>query len=153
MPNGSLIQQMRNDTQEYLQGDFSVELTLVPNYGNVTFIDGLDNPYVDGDGNLFTSTAMPDLNKIVINGLATRHSTSYDPDTGLPMLGENCHCSFSEKTLNELGFATRNANNKIIVKGWLVSWADITGITQYRIVEVSPDETLGLIKCMLEFYG
>lgn len=141
------------DTQRILSAHFSVELKLEPNYSNVTFVDGLENPFVDGEGNLFTGTAIPDANLITVQGLATRHRQTYDPDNGLPMIGKNNHCSFSEVSLNELGYATRNNKNEVIVKGWLVSWSDTTGEYKYKIEEPQPDETLGLIKCMLGEYG
>lgn len=152
MPIGSLIQQARNDTLEILQGDFSVELTLTPDFSNVFFTDGLSNIFTDGEGNNFLATSVPTNGKITIQGLATRHSTTYNPDTGLEQVGENCHCSFSEKVLNDLGFATRNAKNKLIIKDWIVSWSDITGIVRYKIKESYPDETLGLIRCQLALY-
>lgn len=152
MPIGSIIQRARRDSQRFIEGSFSLELTLEPNYNNVTFQDGLEVPYVDGENNLFTGTAIPETGSITIQGLATRHRQSYDPDTGLPIIGKNNHCTFSEQTLNDLGFATRNQSNEVIVKGWLVSWSDTTGIHKYKIEEPSPDETLGLIKCILGEY-
>lgn len=152
MPIGAMIERARKDTQRILEGLFSVELTLEPNYTNVIFVDGLENPYVDGEGNMYTGTAIPEAGTITIQGIATRHRQTYDPDTGLPSIGKNNHCSFSEVTLNELGFATRNTNNEVIVKGWLVSWSDITGTHKYKIEEPSPDETLGLIKCIIGEY-
>jgi len=125
MPLGSLIQRARLDAQRYLEGSFSVELTLDPNNGD---------------------------DAIIVQGLATRHSTTYNPDTGLEQVGENCHCSFSEQTLNDAGVTTRDARGKLILRNWLVSWDDITGIANYKIREVYPDESLGLIKCLLALY-
>jgi hypothetical protein len=123
MPTGLIIQRAREDVQRIIEGSFSVELTLDPGTGPVT-----------------------------IQGLATRHSLVYDPDTGLQQIGENCHCSFYEKTLNDLGITTRNAAGKVSVKNWIVTWADTSGTFSYKIKEPYPDETLGLIKCMLAFY-
>jgi hypothetical protein len=153
MPTGSIIQRARRDTQRFVEGSFSVALILEPRYTNVVFVDGLSEPYTDGLGQLFTSTLIPSENRIIIQGLATRHRQTYDPDSGLPIVGKNNHCTFSEKTLNERGYATRNTKGDIIVKGWLVSWEDTTGINKYKIEEPEPDETLGLIKCMLGEYA
>lgn len=126
MPIGSIIERSRNDLQRIVEGQFSVELTLEPN---------------------------TEADPVTIQGLATRHRQVYDPDTGLPMAGKNCHCSFSEKTLNDLGYITRNAKGDVIVKGWLVTWSDVTGERTYKIEFPQPDETVGLIKCLLGDYG
>jgi hypothetical protein len=152
MPDGRIIQRARKDTQRILQGAFSVELTLEPNYTNVVYQDGLEIPYVDGENNMYTSMVIPDLNQITIQGLATRHRQTYSPDTGLPMVGKNVHCSFYEQTLIDLGLATRNQAGNVIIKGWLVSWKDANGTRKYKIETPEPDETLGLIKCTLGEY-
>ena len=69
MPIGSIIERARKDTQRMLGGFFSVELILEPNYENVIFVDGLENPYVDGEGNMFTGTAVPEAGTITIQGV------------------------------------------------------------------------------------
>lgn len=126
MPIGSIIQRARMDTQKYIEGSFSVELTISPKD-------------INGD-------PLPD---VVVQGLATRHRQTFDPENGLPMVGLNAHCSFSEKTLIDLGLTTRSTNNNIIVKKWKVKWTDDIGEVQYIIEEPMPDETLGIIRCML----
>lgn len=153
MPTGSIIQKARKDLRRFVEGSFSVELTLEPNYTNVVYVDGVQTPYTDGFGVLFTKTGTPQNNTITIQGLATRHRQSYSPDTGLPVVGVNAHCSFCELTLNEMGYATRNTRGDIIVAGWVVSWSDITGIRKYVITTPEPDETLGIIKCTLGDHG
>lgn len=129
MPAGRLIERARKDVQRFTEGLFSVELT-------VTAKD------VNG-------VVLPDF---VIQGLATRHRENFSPDTGLPMVGLNAHCSFNEKTINDLGIATRNAKNEIIVKDWLVKWSDAVSEVKYKIEEPSPDETVGHIRCLLGEY-
>jgi hypothetical protein len=154
MPIGSLIQQAREDTLEYIQGDFSVELTLQTNYTGVTFVEGLEIPYVDLNRILYTGLVPENPNEITVQGLATRHSQTYDPDTGIPIIGQNNHICFSENDLNNLGYATRNIQGDCIVKNWIVSWSDsISNTNTYKIEEPEPDETLGLIKCMIGKYG
>lgn len=126
MSTGQLIQRAREAAQQILEGAFSVELTIEPNTG--------EDP-------------------VTIQGFATRHRQVYDPDSGLPMNGKNCHCSFYEKTLNDLGYTTRNTKGDIIIKDWLVTWTDSIGERTYKIELPQPDETVGLIRCLLGDYA
>lgn len=129
MPTGAITQRIRKDAQRIVEGLFSVELTITAK---------------DLNGDV--------LPEFTIQGLATRHRQNYDPDSGLPIIGLSNHCSFSELTVNEFGIITRNSKNEIIVKGWLVSWTDAIGLVQYKIEEPAPDETVGIIKCILGEY-
>lgn len=87
-------------------------------------------------------------NAVSIQGLATRHSQEFDGQ-GLPIIGDNAHCSFSELDLNDLGVTTRNAIGDLIIKGWQVTWVDALGTVTYEIGEQEPDNTLGIIRTKL----
>lgn len=110
----------RQNTREILNGGFSTELTITPT--------GLDS--------------------VIINGLITRHSQTFDTD-GLPAIGNNVHCSFSELDLNDLGIVTRDSKGVLKIKGWKVSFTDAIQSGEYKFGEPIPDNTLGLIKVML----
>lgn len=117
---GSLIDLARQNTREILNGGFSSELTITPT----------------------------GLGEVVINGLTTSHSSGFDSD-GLPVIGPNSHCSFSELDLNDKGIVTRNAKNDLIVRGWDVRWTDQLGTYNCKMSEPMPDRGLGYIKVML----
>lgn len=89
-----------------------------------------------------------DLPQVVIKGLGTKHSESFDGQ-GMPIVGVNAHCSFNESDLNDLGIVTRDSRGQIIIKGWLVGWTDNIETVSYKISSPEPDETLGTIRCTL----
>ena len=63
------------------------------------------------------------------------------------------HISFAESLLTDLGYTTRNATGQCILKDHTVKVNDSTGKqTQHVIKEVFPDETIGLIVCLLSEY-
>lgn len=151
MAVGRLIEKARSDVKKRIEGAFSVDLTLYPNYTSVTFVDGLAIPYVNNSGVLFTNVDGLDATSITISGLATRHRQSFDTD-GLPVNAVNAHCTFFEQSLTDEGFATRNQTNDVVVMDWKVKWTDTVGELSYKIGEPMPDETVGLIKCELSEY-
>ena len=84
-----------------------------------------------------------------IKGFGTAHHLSFDSNTGRPINTKNAHCSFFEKTLSDLGYPVR-VSNEVSMKNHRVSFLDSAGITRhYRINETFPDETLGMIVCIL----
>lgn len=91
------------------------------------------------------------LKDISIQGLATRHTNSFDTD-GRPILADNVHCMFSELDLNALSVETRDSKGRLAIKGWKVCFADAIGQAEYKISEAHPDGTLGLIRCTLTHY-
>ena len=116
-----LLSQARKDTQTITQGEFSTDITLD-----------------DGAGNLTT-----------VKGLATKHHLGVDPDTGAAINAKNTHISISEQVLIDEGYPVRT-NDEVAMKGRKVNYTDSAGVdAQYRIDEVWPDETLGLIVMIL----
>lgn len=116
-----LLSQARQDVQTITQGEFSTDITLD-----------------DGAGNLTT-----------VKGLATKHHLGVDPDTGTAMNVKNTHISISEQVLVDTGYPVRT-DNEVAMKGRKVNYTDSAGVdAQYRIDEVWPDETLGLIVMIL----
>jgi hypothetical protein len=116
------LEQARKDIIEYTQGDFSTLLKLTSTSGVV----------------------------VNVSGLATKHHLGIDPSDGSPVNTNNIHVAISEKKLTELNYPTRNACGEVVMIGHKVEYSDSTGnIGTYRIQETYPDETLGLIVCIL----
>ena len=88
------------------------------------------------------------LEPVIIKGIAFRHSQQWNAD-GQPIIGTNAHCFFNESDLNDLGITTRDSNQNILVKDWLISWTDAVDTYEYKINEPYPDNTLGSIRCTL----
>lgn len=85
-----------------------------------------------------------------VKGLATRHHLGVDQDTGLTVNSRNVHCTVHEQLLTAQGYLTRNAKGDVNLINSFVKYADVTGVTRtYKINEVIPDDSLGLIVCIL----
>lgn len=96
----------------------------------------------------------PDDLEITINGLHTKHWIQTDPATGRMINTKNAHCSFSEKFMIDAAYPIRNAAGEVDLSGFKVHVNDSTGFEKdYIIREWYPDETVGLIVCILGDYG
>jgi hypothetical protein len=99
----------------------------------------------------FTS---PTNEEVTINGLHTKHWTQNDPDTGRVINSKNAHISFSEQWMIDAGYQIRSASGEVYLSGHKVHVSDSTGFEKdYIIREWYPDETIGLIVCILGDYG
>jgi hypothetical protein len=112
----SVLDLARNATREILNGGFSTELTITP-----------------------TGAA-----SVQINGITSVHSQAFDSD-GLPVIGANSHCTFSELDLNEAGVTTRDAKGDLNIRDWKVSFDDQIGTYNCKFGELMPDRGLGII--------
>ena len=87
---------------------------------------------------------------VVVQGLASKHHMSYDPQTGIPVSSLNAHISVNETVLNDAGIDTRNASKQFTLKNRKISWIDASSESCiYLIDNVYPDELLGLLVCTL----
>lgn len=103
---------------------------------------------VNGFGTAITLTA-PDTTTLEIVGLATKHHIGIDDD-GNVVNTKNAHISFSEQQLIDASYPTRNADNEVSLYGHKATWIDSTGSSiTYVIREFFPDETIGVILCIL----
>lgn len=94
----------------------------------------------------------PNSTTIVIVGLHTKIGIGIDTE-GNMVQSTKAHVSFSESLLTGL-YPIRNASNKVDLKGHKVSVADSTGVVKNYIFQSwFPDETIGLITCIVEFYN
>lgn len=99
----------------------------------------------------FTS---PTDEEVTINGLHTKHWIQTDPDTGRMINTKNAHISFSEQFMIDEAYVIRDASGEVNLSGHKVHVIDSTGFEKdYIIREWFPDETIGLIVCILGDYG
>ena len=88
-----------------------------------------------------------------IMGLATKHNVKLDSD-GVPINGENIRITICEQSLVNANYPYRNTDNKISLFNHLASFIDSSNNQKnYIIKEVIPDETTGVITCILANYG
>lgn len=121
---GDILELAKRDARRYVNsGGFEVNLLITPTVGD----------------------------PVTIQGLTSRHSQGFDTN-GKPIVSDNAHCSFSEVDLTNEGLTTRNSQGDLIVKDWVVQFTDAISATTYLISEAYPDNTLGIIKCMLTLH-
>lgn len=89
----------------------------------------------------------------IVKALAIKHHNSINTD-GLPINAKNVHISLVEGDLTALNYTVRNSSGEVSLRNHRVSYADSTGVVKnYIIKETFPDETIGLITCILGDYG
>jgi len=96
---------------------------------------------------IFTS---PTEQTATISGLHTKIHLGVDTD-GLAVNSKKAHISFSEKFLTDASYPVRNSSGEVNLRNHRVSVKDSTGnLKNYTVKEIFPDETIGLITCMLD---
>jgi len=106
---------------------------------------------LDEFGVSMTFTA-PTNETATVNGLHSKHHMSVDTD-GNMINSKNAHISVSEALLTAKNYPVRK-NGEVDFKDHKVSVKDSTGIIKnYVIREWFPDETIGLITCILGNHG
>lgn len=85
-----------------------------------------------------------------IKGIATRHHLGIDGQTGERVNSRTTQCTITESLLTDQSYTTRDASGNVNLVNTYVKYADCTGVTKkYKIIQVFPDDTLGLITCVL----
>ncbi len=99
------------------------------------------------------SISTPDgFTSLDLTGWATKHFINFDSD-GLPINSKNVHINLSESDLIDNSYPVRNARGEVNLLNHLVIYKDSTGVSRnFAIKENFPDETLGLIVCILTDY-
>ena len=96
-----------------------------------------------------TLTTLDGSITIETTGYNGKHWINYDSD-GNAINSKSAHVGLIESDLVELGYPVRNGNNEVSLYGHKVSSKDSSGLTKnYVIKEWFPDETLGVIVCIL----
>lgn len=99
-------------------------------------------------------TTPDDLTTVNFIGLHTKHHLGIDTE-GNQVNTKNAHIAISEQELIDKSplYPIRNANKEVDLKGHKVIVKDSTGVNKnYVIREWYPDETIGLIVCILGDY-
>ncbi len=87
-----------------------------------------------------------------VSGLFTKHHLGIDTEGNL-VNTKNAHFSISEQVLTGLNYPIRNADGEVDLKGHKLFVKDSTGVEKSFIIrEFFPDETIGLIVCILGTY-
>jgi hypothetical protein len=117
----------REDWNKFLtSGGFEVDLTLTP-----------PDPYIP----------------IQIKGIYAKHHNSISTE-GIPINARLTRISFLESDLILAEYPVRNSSGEIAIVRHLVDFVDSTGTSKrYIIKETFPDETVGVITCILGDYG
>ena len=120
---GSLIQLAKRDAKKFVtSGGFQVDIKL--------------------------TTKSRDKN-LELTGFATKHHINFDSD-GLPVNSKNVHICIDEDILKLNNFPCRDAKGEVNLVGNFVTYMDSSNTDRtYIIREHFPDETLGLIVCIL----
>ena len=88
--------------------------------------------------------------EVIVKGLATKHNLNVDTD-GNAVSSKNVHITVSEALLVAAGYPVRNDENEVSLIDHKIDYADSTesGLQNYVILECFPDETVGVITCIL----
>jgi hypothetical protein len=92
------------------------------------------------------------LTTLATTGFVTKHWINFDTD-GLAVNSKNAHITLDEDVLITANYPVRNSDLEVDLRRHKVSTPDSTGINKsYIIIEWFPNETLGLIVCILGDY-
>jgi hypothetical protein len=95
----------------------------------------------------------PDGQELPIIGLHTKHHMAIDPETNLQINVKNAHASFSETPITLAGMSVRNAQREVSLAGFKIRAVDSAGLVwTYVVTSWFPDESIGLIVCILGDY-
>lgn len=94
----------------------------------------------------------PDKTEINIIGLHTRHHLGVNTD-GQTVESRTSHAAFMETQVTGQGESIRNGQGDVDLDKWTLKAPDSTGTEHtYAFQKRFPDETFGLITCILEDY-
>lgn len=123
---GNLLNKARRDSKKYItKGGFQEDIVLKTTDG---------------------------LTTLETTGFVSKHWVSFDTD-GNSANSKNAHICLSEDELVLANYPVRNSQNEVHLLNHRVSTTDSSGLVKkYVIKEWYPDETLGLIVCILGDY-
>lgn len=92
------------------------------------------------------------FNTLETTGFVSKHWINFDTD-GNAANSKNAHICVDEDLLVAGNYPVRNSDNEVFLRDHRVTAPDSSGVTkEYVIIEWFPDETLGLIVCILGDY-
>lgn len=96
-----------------------------------------------------TPTGAPVAADINIRGLVMKHHLSFGTD-GQAVNSMNAHITISESDLVAGSYPVRNAKNEVSLHKHKVTYTDSAELEKtYLIIQAFPDETVGVITCIL----
>jgi hypothetical protein len=143
----------REDWKRFVTaGGFQVDLTFtspVPfSSQNVVTVDGYQVITIGGK----TIVTINSDKSLTIKGIYAQHHNSISTD-GTPINAKLTRVSFAESSLTLAGYPVRSSG-EVNLRNHLIDFADSTGVLKhYKIKEWFPDETVGIITCILGNYG
>ena len=102
--------------------------------------------------NIVLTSPSPSPVILETTGFATKHHISFSE--GEVVNSKNAHICIDENSLAEQDYPVRNEDGEVHLKNHRVSVKDSSGeLKEYVIIEWFPNETLGLIVCILGDYA
>lgn len=90
--------------------------------------------------------------QVSIIGVHVKHHTAFD-ENGNVVNSKIASATFSEKAMIDVAYNIRNAGGEVYLEKHKVFIKDSTGVIyKYMVKTWLPDETLGLITCILTSY-
>lgn len=132
-----LIDQAKKDIEQITSNlsEFAVPIVFT-SPGNNTFDPSFDMTFANVS--------------VTINGLFDKHHLGFDSESGRDVNVKHASIVVSEKFLKDAAYPVRNLKGIVNLKGHKVAVKDSTGtINTYIINEWFPDETVGVIVCIL----
>jgi hypothetical protein len=97
-------------------------------------------------------TSADGLSVLETKGWVSKHWINFETD-GNPANSKNAHITLDEELLKSENYPVRNSSQEVSLYRHKVTTKDSTGVNKnYSIIEWLPDETLGLIVCILGDY-
>lgn len=107
---------------------------------------------ISGAGTSVTFTTPDDSVTKTVVASTTKHMLKAD-EAGFKSIAKTASIAVSEAALVAAGYTTRDADDEVALAQHKVSWTDVSGITcTYTIRSVRPDEKVGLLILILDFY-
>ena len=106
----------------------------------------------NGWGAEILMTAPDGITKVKLNGIHAKIHLGVNTE-GVAVNSQKAHISISEKFLTDANYPIRNAKGEVDLRDHRFTIKDSTGIKKnYVVNQFFPDETIGLISCILEKY-
>lgn len=109
---------------------------------------GFTSDKVNGFAKAVTFTAPNSGPVVVVNCITTKHHLDINEE-GKMVNAKKASLTVNESLLVAQSYPVRNSSNEVNLSGHKVSWMDSNSICVYVIREWYPDESLGLITCIL----
>ncbi|MDD5013660.1 MAG: hypothetical protein PHW73_00980 [Atribacterota bacterium] len=144
----------REDWKKFITtGGFQVDLTFTSPVPfapqNVITVDG--HQVITWDGRILVT--INSNTSLTIQGIYAKHHNSIATD-GTPVNSKLTRISFAESSLILANYPVRNTNGEVSMLRHKIDFVDSTGILKHYIIkETFPDETVGVITCILGDYG